>query len=101
MPQLGLHTLSGCIRTVSPYITPVPSQELISLSTYTLARDFGRADDTYRLGYLNMGNGMYGGGTEGRTIGPTDTPDYRNSPNKLTDAQTLDLSVRATLRIPP
>lgn len=44
--KLGLHTLSGCIRTESPYITPVPSQELISLATYTLARDFGRAADT-------------------------------------------------------
>jgi hypothetical protein len=51
----------------------------------------------YRLGYPNMGNGMYGGGTEGTTIGPTDPPDYRHSPNKLADAQALDLNVKATL----
>lgn len=43
--KLGLHTLSGCIRTQSPYITPVPSDELISLATYTISRDFGKGDD--------------------------------------------------------
>jgi hypothetical protein len=51
----------------------------------------------YRLGYPNCGNGGYGGGKEGTTIGPTDPPDYSASPGKLTEAQALDLNVKATL----
>ena len=51
----------------------------------------------YRLGFPNMGNCAYGGGTEGLTIGPTTPPDYRSSPNRLADAQALDLNVKATL----
>jgi hypothetical protein len=60
----------------------------------------------YRLGYPNMGNANYGGGTEGtpnplydnaRTIGPTTPPDYTSSPNTLSDAQALDLNVKATI----
>jgi len=69
--KLGLHTLSGCLRTESPYITPVPSQELISLATYTVARDFGKADDTL---YVNEPPGdqhatvfTYHGATVGST----------------------------------
>ncbi|MBT3375105.1 MAG: hypothetical protein HN742_24040 [Lentisphaerae bacterium] len=50
--KLGLHTLSGCIRTQSPYITPVPSDELISLATYTIARDFGKDSDTLYVNEL-------------------------------------------------
>lgn len=51
----------------------------------------------YRLGYPNSGNASYGGGTEGTTIGPTTPPNYQASPNHLTDAQALDLNVKATL----
>ena len=50
--KLGLHTLSGCIRTQSPYITPVPSDKLISLATYTIAKDFGKDDDTLYVNEL-------------------------------------------------
>jgi hypothetical protein len=60
----------------------------------------------YRLGFPNVGNFNYGGGTEGspnpaygnlRTIGPTTPPNYSASPNRLTDAQALDLNVKATI----
>jgi hypothetical protein len=62
----------------------------------------------YRLGFPNIGNFAWGGSsnTEGEsnpkydgrhTIGPTNPPDYRASPNTRANAQALDLNVKNTV----
>ncbi len=44
--RAGIHTLTGCIETDDPWITPVCREELIPWKSYTLTRDFGPADTT-------------------------------------------------------
>jgi hypothetical protein len=62
----------------------------------------------YRLGFPNAGNFAWSGRDNGEgtpnskyddryTIGPTDPPDYRASPNTRVRAQALDLNVKNTV----
>lgn len=44
--RAGIHTLTGCIETHDPWITPACREELIPWKSYTLARDFGPEDTT-------------------------------------------------------
>lgn len=42
--KAGMHTLTGCISTDDPWVTPVPDPRLTADATYTLARDLGPED---------------------------------------------------------
>ena len=39
------HTLTGCIQVGDPWVSPVPSDDLISTASYTLARPMSATDD--------------------------------------------------------
>lgn len=42
--KIGFHTLSNFIHTYDPYVSPVPSPELLIMDETTLARDVGETD---------------------------------------------------------
>lgn len=42
--KAGMHTLTGCIDTNDPWVTPVPDPRLVPDASYTLARDLGPDD---------------------------------------------------------
>jgi len=42
----GFHTLTACISTADPWVTPVPSPHLIASNSYTLAKPLSAADTT-------------------------------------------------------
>ncbi|NUQ64147.1 MAG: LamG domain-containing protein [Pirellulales bacterium] len=42
----GAHTLTACIDTADPWVTPVPSPHLMASNRYTLARPLSAADKT-------------------------------------------------------
>jgi hypothetical protein len=42
----GMHTLTACISTNDPWVTPEPSPHLIASNTYTLARPLSATDKT-------------------------------------------------------
>ena len=42
--KIGFHTLSNFIHTNDPYVSPVPSPELLIMDETTLARDVGETD---------------------------------------------------------
>ena len=42
----GFHTLTACISTNDPWVTPVPSPDLIALHSYTLAKPLSATDTT-------------------------------------------------------
>ena len=42
----GMHTLTGCIDTNDPWVTPVPDQRLAADASYTLARAMDEQSDT-------------------------------------------------------
>ena len=42
----GIHTLTACISTNDPWVTPVPSPDLIASHRYTLAKPLAAADKT-------------------------------------------------------
>ena len=42
----GIHTLTACISTNDPWVTPVPSPHLIASNSYTLAKPLAAADTT-------------------------------------------------------
>jgi hypothetical protein len=42
----GFHTLTACISTADPWVTPVPSPHLIASNRYTLARPLSATDTT-------------------------------------------------------
>ncbi len=44
--RAGLHTLTACIDTRDPWVTPDPHPDLIALHEYTLARPLGESDTT-------------------------------------------------------
>jgi hypothetical protein len=47
--QAGIHTLSGCVATNDPWVTPVPDPRLYANATYTLAKDLGPKDTEIHL----------------------------------------------------
>ena len=42
----GFHTLTACISTADPWVTPVPSPDLIASNSYTLAKPLSATDKT-------------------------------------------------------
>jgi hypothetical protein len=42
----GIHTLTACISTNDPWVTPVPSPDLIASNRYTLAKPLAASDTT-------------------------------------------------------
>lgn len=44
--RAGMHTLTGCIQTNDPWVTPVPDTRLAADATYTLAADMDETADT-------------------------------------------------------
>ncbi|NQT89174.1 LamG domain-containing protein, partial [bacterium] len=42
----GFHTLTACISTADPWVTPVPSPHLIASNSYTLAKPLSPTDGT-------------------------------------------------------
>ncbi len=44
--KAGMHTLTGCIDTRDPWVTPVPDQRLAADAEYTLARSMDEQSDT-------------------------------------------------------
>ena len=42
----GFHTLTACISTADPWVTPVPSPHLIASNSYTLSKPLSAADTT-------------------------------------------------------
>ncbi len=42
--KVGIHTLTGCIDTRDPWVTPEASPQLIATDSYTLAQPLGAAD---------------------------------------------------------
>ncbi|NLF70177.1 MAG: hypothetical protein GX575_14155 [Candidatus Anammoximicrobium sp.] len=42
----GIHTLTACISTNDPWVTPVPSPHLIATNSYTLAKPLSATDKT-------------------------------------------------------
>ncbi|MFW6106750.1 MAG: LamG domain-containing protein, partial [bacterium] len=48
----GFHTLTACISTNDPWVTPVPSPDLIALHGYTLAKALSATDTTIHVNEL-------------------------------------------------
>jgi hypothetical protein len=42
----GIHTLTACIDTADPWVTPIPSPDLIASNSYTLAKPLSATDTT-------------------------------------------------------
>ncbi len=84
----GIHTLTACISTDAPWITPVPSPHLIASNTYTLARPLSTTDTTMYVeempaaghdvvwSYSGNGNALRLGGELIRYSGISREPPY-------------------------
>ena len=48
----SFHTLTACIEPDDPWVTPVPSHDLIPLHTYTLTKAIGAKDDVFYVDEL-------------------------------------------------
>lgn len=52
----GIHTLTACISTNDPWVTPVPSPHLIATNSYTLAKPLSAEDTTIFVAEMPAGN---------------------------------------------
>jgi len=52
----GIHTLTACISTNDPWVTPVPSPHLIATDSYTLAKPLSATDKTIYVNEVPAAN---------------------------------------------